>query len=118
MTNTPDTSPANVAKMLRLAPVNVARVLRGLYDRVPCPHKCTHAYCAMRHTAFALADALEHQIATPWSERVERLARHLESTSIRIHGGDNWEDRNRAEYDKRAAAALRAAFPELAPSDD
>ena len=86
MTPTPDTSNANVARVLRSDAINLDHFEPGL-GAVPR----------------ALADALD--AAPTWEERVKRGV-------AACAGGFEWNEHYETA---RAEATLRAAFPDLAP---
>lgn len=84
-----DTSPAAVAEVLRNCADSLSYVLGESIQ-----------IASIR----ALADALERQGETPWSERVDRAVDALHDTNIPVAG---------PRY--TAIALLCAAFPEFAP---
>ena len=99
MPATPDTSPANVARVLREAGARVEFFSQELSARCD-----------------ALADALEREAesATPWDSLVDRIPweTRVACATLAIRDATGWTE------GERAAKVLFAAFPELAPSDD
>ena len=100
---TPDTSNANVARVLRaLGSDNTFRYT---------PQRMAEA-----QEAIALADALASPPATPWEERVRRAEEALAKKDD--ERASPYEGFGKTYYRRWVQAALRAAYPELAPADD